>query len=118
MNLALIKTNDHGNITTQDSETLPGKMISWCIPTPKSAVTVHSTQSHAKTAYELLDVLGKSVSEGESSSNDVMIDISNLTPGIYFLRLRLDDPLSVKKLAKNKEGVISNLYLLISRKYR
>jgi hypothetical protein len=50
--------------------------------------------------YELSDVLGKTVMKQRAATPDFSVDVSGLTPGIYFLRLRLDDKVTVKKFVK------------------
>lgn len=50
--------------------------------------------------YELSDVLGKVVMKQRVTTPDFSIDVGGLTPGIYFLRLRIDDKVTVKKFVK------------------
>lgn len=70
-------------------------------PNPaKSLLTVHSTQGNVKTAYELVDILGKLVLKGESSVNDFTIPVSDLKQGIYFLRLISNGSMAQKKIVK------------------
>jgi hypothetical protein len=70
-------------------------------PNPaNSFITVHSTADNLKTTYEMMDVLGKLIFKTESSVNDVVIPVSDLKPGIYFLRLRANGETTVRKIIK------------------
>jgi hypothetical protein len=72
-------------------------------PNPaKSLITISSTIIGAvKINYEIVDVLGKAVVQNENSSADKFsININDLNPGIYFLRLHVNNSVVVKKFVK------------------
>lgn len=70
-------------------------------PNPaKSTVTVHSTLNNSRTAYELIDILGKTVLKGESDVNEFTIPVSDLKQGVYLLRLSANGSMVHKKIVK------------------
>lgn len=70
-------------------------------PNPaKSFLTVSSSLGNVKTTYELMDVLGKQILQGESTVNDFTIPVSDLKQGIYFLRLISNGSMAQKKIVK------------------
>jgi hypothetical protein len=51
--------------------------------------------------YEVIDILGKVALQSENTGSEKFaVDISNLTPGIYFLRLQVNNSIVVKKFVK------------------
>ncbi|MES2761986.1 MAG: T9SS type A sorting domain-containing protein [Bacteroidota bacterium] len=50
--------------------------------------------------YEVEDVLGKFVLSGKSDEKEFSVNISDLNPGIYFLRLQVNNSVVVKKFVK------------------
>lgn len=70
-------------------------------PNPaKTVLTVHATQANPKTAYELVDILGKTVLKGESDGNDFTIPVSDLKQGVYLLRLSANGSVAYRKIVK------------------
>jgi hypothetical protein len=72
-------------------------------PNPaKSLITISSTiNGTVKVNYEIVDVLGKVLMESENIGSDKFsININDLNPGIYFLRLHVNNSVVVKKFVK------------------
>jgi carboxyl-terminal processing protease len=72
-------------------------------PNPaRSQITVSSTiTGTVKIYYEVMDVVGKIGMQGENAGPErFFINIENLTPGIYFLRLQVNNRVVVKKFVK------------------
>jgi hypothetical protein len=72
-------------------------------PNPaKSLITISSTiNGTVKVNYEIVDVLGKVVMQNDNGSSEKFsININDLNPGIYFLRLHVNNSVVVKKFVK------------------
>ncbi len=71
-------------------------------PNPaKSLITLQSgIEGNVKIDYEVVDVLGKTVMQDQSHANSFTANVSDLTTGIYFVRLKLNNSLVVKKFVK------------------
>jgi hypothetical protein len=71
-------------------------------PNPaRSLITLQSTiEGAVKIDYEIVDVLGKTIIQNQNYNNSFTINISDLTTGIYFIRLRINNSLVVKKFVK------------------
>ena len=52
----------------------------------------------ATVVIEITDVIGKVVDRFEASDKSVVLDISNLAPGIYYLTAQNKEMMMVKKL--------------------
>lgn len=73
-------------------------------PNPAGAVLnvrIENTRN-ADTRWEVHDPVGIRVLEGVASGQEFMLDISRLTPGIYFLKLGEDSNLPVIKFIKHR----------------
>ena len=51
-------------------------------------------------SVEVYDVFGKLISSTEVNDNDVTIDVSNYTKGVYFTRIRTENGTVTKKVVK------------------
>ncbi len=71
-------------------------------PNPaKSVITVKSSrEGDGKTDYEVVDILGELILKNESNETNFTVNISDLTSGIYFLRLKVNNSFIVKKFVK------------------
>ena len=71
-------------------------------PNPaRSVITLQSTiEGAVKIDYEIVDVLGKTVIQNQNYNNSFTINVSDLTTGIYFIRLKINNSLVVKKFVK------------------
>ncbi len=72
-------------------------------PNPvKSLLTISSTiNGITSIGYEIVDVLGKIVLQNENNASDKFtINVSDLNSGIYFVRLRINNSIVVKKFVK------------------
>jgi len=71
-------------------------------PNPaKSVLTIKSTlEGSATMDYDVIDVLGKTVIKNETTNLNFNINISDLNSGIYFLRLKINNSIVVKKFVK------------------
>lgn len=71
-------------------------------PNPaKSVLTIKSTlEGSASMDYDVIDVLGKTVIKNETTNLNFNINISDLNSGIYFLRLKINNSIVVKKFVK------------------
>ena len=71
-------------------------------PNPaKSVITIKSTlEGSATLDYDIIDVLGKTVIKNETTNLNFNINISDLNSGIYFLRLKINNSIIVKKFVK------------------
>ncbi len=71
-------------------------------PNPaRSLITLQSTiEGPVKIDYEIVDVLGKTVIQNQNNNNTFNVNISDLNTGIYFIRLRINNSLVVKKFVK------------------
>ncbi len=71
-------------------------------PNPaKSLITLQSTiEGPVKIDYEIVDVLGKTVMQNQNNNNTFSVTISDLNAGIYFIRLKMNNSLVVKKFVK------------------
>ena len=69
-------------------------------PNPSKVLINIVTNSNNKVAYELMDVMGKTLMNNESAKDHFTINLESLPSGIYFLRLQNDNSLIVKKIIK------------------
>ena len=71
-------------------------------PNPaKSVLTIKSTlEGSATLDYDIIDVLGKTIIKNETTNLNFNINISDLNSGIYFLRLKINNSIIVKKFVK------------------
>jgi hypothetical protein len=71
-------------------------------PNPaRSVITLQSTiEGPVKIDYEIVDVLGKTVIQSQNYNNSFTVSISDLNTGIYFIRLKINNSLVVKKFVK------------------
>lgn len=71
-------------------------------PNPsKSIVNVVANIEGVQTInYELMDVLGKQVIQNEHTGSQFSVNVSDLKPGVYFLRLQVNESIVVKKIVK------------------
>ena len=71
-------------------------------PNPaKSVLTIKSTlEGSATMDYDIIDVLGKTIIKNETTNLNFNINISDLNSGIYFLRLKINNSIVVKKFVK------------------
>ncbi len=71
-------------------------------PTSETITIKANTEGVSKVNYELFDVLGKSILKNEAHDLDnFTINVSNFKPGIYFLRLQVNNSYIIKKFVKN-----------------
>ncbi|MBI2280825.1 MAG: S8 family peptidase [Bacteroidetes bacterium] len=67
-------------------------------PNPTSRLlNITSTKSEQVFTLNLLDVSGKNIQTIKPVSNNLMLDLSNLPNGVYFLQLKLKDRVVTKK---------------------
>ena len=71
-------------------------------PNPaKSVITVKTIlEGSATLDYDIIDVLGKTIIKNETTNLNFNINISDLNSGIYFLRLKINNSIVVKKFVK------------------
>ena len=71
-------------------------------PNPaKSVITIKSTlEGSATIDYDVIDVLGKTIIKNETTNLNFNINIADLNSGIYFLRLKINNSIVVKKFVK------------------
>ncbi len=71
-------------------------------PNPaKSVLTIKSSlEGSATMDYDVIDVLGKTIIKNETTNLNFNINISDLNSGIYFLRLKINNSIVVKKFIK------------------
>ena len=71
-------------------------------PNPAKALLSVKTAFAENTAisYEIMDILGKVTSGGKPHQANFNIDVADLKPGIYFLRITINDAAVVKKFVK------------------
>ena len=71
-------------------------------PNPaKSFLTIKSTlEGSATVDYDVIDVLGKTIIKNETTNLNFNINITDLNSGIYFLRLKINNSIVVKKFVK------------------
>jgi hypothetical protein len=71
-------------------------------PNPaRSFITLQSTiEGAVKIDYEIVDVLGKTVMQAQKDGNSFTVNVSDLTTGIYFIRLKINNSVVVKKFIK------------------
>lgn len=71
-------------------------------PNPaKSLITLQSAiEGAVKIDYEVVDVLGKTVYQNQSQANSFTVNVADLNSGVYFIRLKMNNSLVVKKFVK------------------
>jgi len=69
-------------------------------PNPTTGLIYVSGSREANMDYELVDVIGKIVSAGKLNSKNGIIDISELSKGIYFFKAGAENP-RIFKIIKN-----------------
>lgn len=70
-------------------------------PNPISTVAIVSSLSDKVTNYQLFNSLGELVVENKVSSNLFKVDMSSLSSGLYFLKLRGSNLETVSKIVKD-----------------
>lgn len=96
------KPNCLQSITIGVNEILDSKAVS-IYPNPaKQKVTVSFTQSTlGKINYQLVDVLGREVLNGETDKTEFTVDMGSINTGVYFFRLEQNNSIIVKKIVKD-----------------
>ena len=61
----------------------------------------NSLASNTKVLFTIMDVVGRTIVEGKSTTTE-FIDISNLSEGVYFVRLQNEGSVSIQKFIKAK----------------
>lgn len=88
------------NSTVGISETAFNNVSVQVSPNPISTVAVVSCVSDKVTSYQLYNSLGELLIDNKESSNLFKIDLSNLSHGLYFLKLRGSNIEAVSKIIK------------------
>ncbi|HBK82341.1 MAG TPA: hypothetical protein DDZ41_01895, partial [Flavobacterium sp.] len=93
--------------STQINITDPGNSTSFnnnsilVYPNPATdVISIDGLQDASNVDFIVTDILGKNVSKNSSLNNN-QIDVSSLTPGIYFLLLNIDNSQEKIKFIKN-----------------
>jgi len=61
----------------------------------------NSLASNSKVSFTIMDLVGRTIVEGKSTTTE-FIDISNLSEGVYFVRLQNEGCVSIQKFIKAK----------------
>lgn len=70
-------------------------------PNPAKDLLTIDVPAESKLKYEVTDVIGRTVLNGENErAGKFTVPVSNLTPGVYFIRLSLNGQSAVKKFIK------------------
>ncbi|MCB0551600.1 MAG: T9SS type A sorting domain-containing protein [Phaeodactylibacter sp.] len=72
-------------------------------PANNEALVSFALENNAQYSLSLLDIMGRKVADietatGFASTNQVRVNVSNLTPGVYMLRLQSENKVAVTKL--------------------
>ncbi|WP_456440644.1 T9SS type A sorting domain-containing protein [Psychroserpens sp.] len=72
-------------------------------PNPTNSIlTIELNNNEANLAFQVFDVLGKQVINGNSNSEDFLkIDVSNLEHGLYLIKISTKDKIETKRFIKN-----------------
>ncbi len=70
-------------------------------PNPSSGlINVSTTLSGTKKSIEVFSMIGEKVYDSEFTDSNIMIDLSNQSSGVYFINLKTNNQLIVKKIVR------------------
>jgi hypothetical protein len=69
-------------------------------PNPANGFVILSTTTKGMFDYELIDILGRSISTG-NFENEVKIDLTAIEKGTYFIVIKKDGLQTTDKIIKN-----------------
>jgi len=98
----MIRTTTGGVVSTEKHQSINTGNLLKVYPNPASSFIAIESQMNASWRLELSDMKGQILSTINFAGNSKILDISTLSPGLYFVRLSNDKTVEVGKFIKNR----------------
>lgn len=96
----VIKTTKENNLSV-DTKSLKGDLVFSIFPNPtQDEITIQSEDFAPNSMVTILDLQGQQITSRRLRNTQSTIDVSNLTQGVYFIRIEDEHRIGVQQLVK------------------